>query len=869
MSNQYRNQDHETKKGFSKTQKYIPKRDGSNPNPTLPNSYRHSVAGNPSMTSSEDAGKSRLKSTGEEGRWVPNSVAPGGRFVNYLPQDEAVAAGRGVEEGALDPLESQRVVDLLNRELAWLLRLKPRDFWKEVASDSSLHAFIESFLKYRGRWYDFPYRGAKGMVAGAIIGEVELCRRVFMLLYRISSYRDPGARSVDSLSKKDHEALLQEKKLLDLPKLLDICAIYGHENEDLTRLLVTNSIKAQPRLHDEFLAFLSHVLSIVNTMAQRCSSSLEVLASSSELQDQSINRHHSDYLEVMDFVNDAVVTVDAFIGGYEPAAIFFACPVEMSYGTEELLLTLARLHDSLLPSLWNGLHMVLGSEDMRDMLSDAITSLKLLSMRIVKLGWRLIYLCYLSDEAFENASAFPNSMKMFPSTVHDPVIRADILVQTLRDISEACTNSIMGPGKGTFLQNMEKNHKLLARVGLLQNSGWISMDDQQSQFLSSILIHPLEVKKGTPQLSSHSTGKPVQTDEDTAILESKISQIKDLFPDYGKGFLAACLEAYDQNPEEVIQRILDQNLHKDLQSLDISLEAIPDRKTSTSKAMPDKGKAKLLESEPVQMAKGKGKLHESESLQMASNLSNKQETSSISSSVGRFMRKTDNNTPQSQILDSKDQEYMSKTAALISQMEYEDEYDDSFDELGLGVNDSGFEETEATETDSSRSNNATPKWASRKTPQFYVKDGKNYSYKVEGGIAVGNYREANLVNQAQKDSIYGLGRGGNIPLGAVQKLTELNNISSGETTYSEPEAQAGRGSFRGRGRRGGGRNTYVAMNQRPSESQDEGNDGPDTNEAGGRGDGGRGSFSGRGRRGGGRHYRKDQAMKKHLSSLRG
>lgn len=32
---------------------------------------------------------------------------------------------------------------------------------------------------------------------------------------------------------------LQEKKLLDLPKLLDLCAIYGHENEDLTRLLVS------------------------------------------------------------------------------------------------------------------------------------------------------------------------------------------------------------------------------------------------------------------------------------------------------------------------------------------------------------------------------------------------------------------------------------------------------------------------------------------------------------------------------------------------------------------------------------------------------------------------------------------------------
>ena len=36
--------------------------------------------------------------------------------------------------------------------------------------------------------------------------------------------------------------LLQEKKLLELPKLLDICAIYYHENEELTRSLVRISV---------------------------------------------------------------------------------------------------------------------------------------------------------------------------------------------------------------------------------------------------------------------------------------------------------------------------------------------------------------------------------------------------------------------------------------------------------------------------------------------------------------------------------------------------------------------------------------------------------------------------------------------------
>lgn len=73
------------------------------------------------------ASASRLR-MGQVGEWV-NRASTSGNFVIYLPQDEAVAAG--LEEGGLDPVESQRVVDLLNRELSRLLKLRPRDFWRE------------------------------------------------------------------------------------------------------------------------------------------------------------------------------------------------------------------------------------------------------------------------------------------------------------------------------------------------------------------------------------------------------------------------------------------------------------------------------------------------------------------------------------------------------------------------------------------------------------------------------------------------------------------------------------------------------------------------------------------------------------------
>ncbi|CAN6584438.1 unnamed protein product [Malus baccata var. baccata] len=75
--------------------------------------------------------------------------------------------GLGADEGRMNALELQRVVDLLNRELYGLLKL---NLWfrRQVASDKSLQEFLDSFLQFRSRWYDVPHRGTK-----------ELSNRVF------------------------------------------------------------------------------------------------------------------------------------------------------------------------------------------------------------------------------------------------------------------------------------------------------------------------------------------------------------------------------------------------------------------------------------------------------------------------------------------------------------------------------------------------------------------------------------------------------------------------------------------------------------------------------------------------------------------
>ncbi|KAJ6803140.1 activating signal cointegrator 1 complex subunit 2 [Iris pallida] len=558
--------------------------------------------------------------------------------------------------------------------------------------------------------------------------------------------------------------------------------------------------------------------------------------------------------QVMDFINDAVVTFDAFADAFNHAPLFLSLSFEMSYGNEELLSTLARLHDSFLPSLYQGFMVISNSGvDATSNISggslpNVTLSLRTLSMRIVSLGWKLLDFCYLRNDSIEDV--LQSTTKMFPAKVDDPAIRGDIIVQTFRDINGQVLHNLPRSSGGTFLQNLEFSYNILRKIDGLRSSGWISIDEDQSQYLYQIATPPhLMSWEKEQKLPINSQNDKLPIDEDSVIIESKISQIKDLFPDYGKGFLSACLEVYNQNPEEVIQRILEGTLHNDLLSLDTSLEQVPPPK-SVSQNQSYKGKGKLVEPislnpsdkgkgklvEPISLDpsdKGKGKLvepisHSSNILPSKVDLAaarKAQESVYSSSSHGRFMRKSKGNVdgPDSEILDSMAAKDSIRSAVLAA--EYDDEYDDSFDDLGLSVVGSGFEETENSSDVISSVGGSSSRWSKKKT-QFYVKEGKNYSYKVAGSVAVSSSQEAALVSQAQKETIHGLGQGGNVPLGAVKKVIDAEEQDH-QNFDAQENSDSGGSSFRGRGgRRGGG--------------------------------GGRGS-----------HFRKDRAMKKHFQSLGG
>ncbi|GLV44807.1 uncharacterized protein CBL_14622 [Carabus blaptoides fortunei] len=59
------------------------------------------------------------------------------------------------------------------------------------------------------------------------------------------------------------------------------------------------------------------------------------------------------------------------------------------------------------------------------------------------------------------------------------------------------------------------------------------------------------------------------------MLESKISEVKEVFPDLGEGFIERCLVSYDLDSQQVTMAILEDNLPPEIAELDRSLPRIP------------------------------------------------------------------------------------------------------------------------------------------------------------------------------------------------------------------------------------------------------------------------------------------------------
>ncbi|KAI5080760.1 hypothetical protein GOP47_0003943 [Adiantum capillus-veneris] len=802
-------------------------------------------------------------------------------FLPYLPHDDAVAAGLGADLGGIDAVETQRVADLLNEDFGRLLRMQPSEFWKAVTMDSSIEVSLDSYLQFRRRWYDSHSNEGGKPLAGVIVGDQLLFRRVFMVLYHMSLNLESRAQPTDvNLLSEGQTEVIFQRRFFDIPKLLDICAIYGHDNQDLTRQLVKNAFSTNAGLFEDLANIVPVISNTVQTMQQRCLSTLTMQLPTKSHEMSLVVKIRQELLEVLDYLIDAVISLHTFVGAYWEGSLVLVLAGNLSDSGYHILVTLSTMHDCLIPVVRKSFSHLQGLCTDKHMGSAVETRSTRLRFCLIDLVWRLFYFSHLKESSFADSqdSYINHLLEVY---VCNPKARGEGLVQALSGMEEESSKTCAEKTafNGVLIRNVDRKYKLLERVNQLRKKGLISLDSVQYDYVEAIVSQVATVS--SVSLPNHSDLVPSaqELSEVDVLNESKISHIKDILPDYGAGFIEACLEAYDNNPEEVIQRILEGTLHPTLQSVDTTLEVKPGSR-NTSLLAKDKGKGKIeeaslqkrmnfLDTQPGIRLQGDadGLTQRRSSSVLASSSSVSEESKNIFSGVsdshsakdlkGRFVRKDKGEEGTQALLNERLADDVLRTAAYAAQ--YEDEYDDSFDDLGTSIAE-GVEEAESlvdlakvkpsvgiemgfrkdskissggrtagigrggwplnngssqqAKSDTARENNSTIVDSQRKAQppanrgrgrgrrneprgQFYVKDGMNYSYKVAGSVAVASVEDAEELKKAEKDTVYGLGQGGNVPVSGDQPAER--KYSAQGSSHSRPDSSGRGGQSRGRG----------------------------------------------------------------------
>eukprot|EP00434_Breviolum_minutum_P009587 symbB.v1.2.008440.t1/scaffold530.1/size191304/8 len=172
----------------------------------------------------------------------------------------------------------------LNDQLEQLLRMRFHVFWSQCIFDPAVSRLVDSYLRFCLRSHDLPEGEADS--APLSIEEVnvskDVSRRMFQLLVRLSR---PQESPHEFLSHDKFAQVIHEHQLFDVPKIIDVCVIYGDANRNAVTKIVHSIFKHQPLFKEEFSSVVQHMLDGL----LQCCAPLQLAAHNGKLNSQELS----------------------------------------------------------------------------------------------------------------------------------------------------------------------------------------------------------------------------------------------------------------------------------------------------------------------------------------------------------------------------------------------------------------------------------------------------------------------------------------------------------------------------------------------------------------------------------------------------
>ncbi|XP_052652832.1 activating signal cointegrator 1 complex subunit 2 isoform X2 [Harpia harpyja] len=420
-------------------------------------------------------------------------------------------------------------------DLNWLLALPHDKFWCQVIFDETLQKCLDSYLRYAPRKFDAL------LDCHPEVNDMQKClhRSVFLTFLRMSTHKES----------KDHfitpsvfGEIIYNNFLFDIPKILDLCVLFGKGNGLLLQKMIENIFTQQPSYFSDLDETLPTVLQVFNNILHKCGLQCEGASAEPQKLEEKVNvtpgnMPLQELKDIVLYLCDTCTTLWAFLDVFP-----LAC---QTFQKHEFCYRLASFYELAIPELESAIKKRHYEDNSRENIQPFIEQ------------FLQIFTSVLQERRF-----LRDYDELFP--VEDDV---SLLQQASSTLDETRTAYI--------LQAVE--------------SAWEGVDRRKAQVIKDPT--PLAASNGASAIVE-STAEDIEelgaayASEDECAgaaaapiakvsgveLDSLISQVKDLLPDLGEGFILACLEEYSYNAEQVINNILEDKLVPYLDKLDRTMQ---------------------------------------------------------------------------------------------------------------------------------------------------------------------------------------------------------------------------------------------------------------------------------------------------------
>ncbi|KAL2298641.1 hypothetical protein Nmel_015646 [Mimus melanotis] len=449
-------------------------------------------------------------------------------------------------------------------DLNWLLALPHDKFWCQVIFDETLQKCLDSYLRSAPRKFDALWD------CHPEVNELQksLHRSVFLTFLRMSTHKES----------KDHfitpsvfGKIIYNNFLFDIPKILDLCVLFGKGNGLLLQKMIGNIFTQQPSYFSDLDETLPTILQVLNNILHKCGLQCEGASAEPQKLEEKVNvtagnMPLQELKDIVLYLCDTCTTLWAFLDVFP-----LAC---QTFRKHEFCYRLAAFYELAIPELESAIKKRHYEDN--SVFADLWRRISHSGKKMLEVFHILINQVCLQpilESSCENIQPFIEEfLQIFTSVLQERRFLRDYdeLFPVEDDVSllQQASSALDETRTAYILQAVES-----AWEGVERKKGQAIKDPAASKGASAMV-------ESTPE-NEEDLGAACALEDECAgaaaapiarvsgvELDSLISQVKDLLPDLGEGFILACLEEYGYDTEQVINNILEDKLVPHLDKLD-------------------------------------------------------------------------------------------------------------------------------------------------------------------------------------------------------------------------------------------------------------------------------------------------------------